>query len=305
MKGRAAPARASARGRVINILSMLPAAFDRRTVLDAVWASAQAYRAFRAGADFAAHPERYVVLPQGWSYVGSYHGRDLKDFGHRDPVLFGLILRSEAEPGLHLFATRGKVTFRGLWSRLAGPFPPASSTPAQPVPPGVRLEGRLLEVYRSMQAELVSHLDALGPRRVLLAGHSMGGALAQLFALDLALSRPDLPVSTVVCGSPKPGNRAFARTYEQFTAARGNPTLSIVNPFDVIPTLPPTALFGFASVGQPYSCAFKERGPLPNPLSRHRVDNYYRSLCQRWGVTPPARGLRAPEPLRHLEPPPS
>ena len=107
---------------------MLPPTFDRRTVLDAVWASAQAYRAFSAGADFAADPERYVVVPDGWSYVGAYHGRDVKDFGHHHPVIFGLILRSKDQPGLHLFATRGKVTFRGLWSRLSGPFPTASPT---------------------------------------------------------------------------------------------------------------------------------------------------------------------------------
>lgn len=277
---------------------MLPPAFTRQMVLDAVWASAQAYRAFSAGAEFAADPERYVVIPDGWSYVGAYHGRDVKDLGHQDPVLFGLIFRSRDQPGLHLFATRGKVTFRGLWTRLSGPFPTAS--PTNIVPPDVLLEGRLLEVYRSMQSELMRHVDALEPSQVLLAGHSMGGALAQLFALDIALCRPGLPVSTIGCGSPKPGNRAFARTYEQHTAAQGHPTLSIVNPFDVVPTIPPTSVFGFASIGQPYACPFKERGPLPNFLTRHRVDNYYRSLCQQWGVAPATRGLRATvDPLRH------
>lgn len=268
---------------------MLPPDFDRRMVLDAVWASAQAYRAFSAGADFAADPERYVVVPDGWSYVGAYHGRDVKDFGHHHPVLFGLILRAKGQPGWYLFATRGKVTFRGLWSRLSGPFPGAS--PTQTLPPDALLEGRLLAVYRSMRAELMSHVDALAPTHMLLAGHSMGGALAQLFALDLALRRPGLPVSTIGCGSPKPGNRAFARTYEQYTSAQKNPTLSIVNPFDLIPTIPPTSVFGFASVGQPYLCPFKEQGPLPNFLTRHRVGNYYRSLCRQWGMPPATRGL--------------
>ena len=268
---------------------MLPPAFDRRMVLDAVWASAQAYRAFSAGAEFAADPERYVVVPDGWSYVGTYHGRDVKDFGHHHPVIFGLILRSKAQPGLYLFATRGKVTFRGLWSRLSGPFPGAS--PTRTLPPDALLEGRLLDVYRSMQAELMSHVDALGPSHVLLAGHSMGGALAQLFALDIALRRPGLPVSTIGCGSPRPGNQAFARAYEQYTSAQNCPTLNIVNPFDVIPTIPPTSVFGFASVGQHYLCAFKEQGALPNFLTRHRVDNYYRSLCRQWGVPAATRGL--------------
>lgn len=282
---------------------MLPPAFDRRTVLDAVWASAQAYRAFSAGADFAADPERYVVVPDGWSYVGAYHGRDVKDFGHHHPVIFGLILRSEDQPGVHLFATRGKVTFRGLWSRLSGPFPAAS--PTRTLPPDVLLEGRLLDVYRSMQAELMSHLDALAPSHVLLAGHSMGGALAQLFALDIALCRPGLPVSTIGCGSPRPGNRAFARTYEQYTSAQRIPTLSIVNPFDIIPTIPPTPVFGFASVGQTYPCPFKEQGPLPNFLTRHRVDNYYRSLCRQWGMSPATRGLcPTVDTLRHPNVPP-
>ena len=167
------------------------------------------------------------------------------------------------------------------------------------------LEGRLLDVYRSMQAELMSHLDALAPSHVLLAGHSMGGALAQLFALDIALCRPGLPVSTIACGSPRPGNRAFARTYEQYTSAQKIPTLNIVNPFDIIPTIPPTSVFGFASVGQTYPCPFTEQGPLPNFLTRHRVDNYYLSLCRQWGMPPATHGLcPTVETLRHPNVPP-
>ncbi len=50
------------------------------------------------------------------------------------------------------------------------------------------------------------------------AGHSLGGALAQLAAYDLAAavhaSGLDVRLACYTCGAPRLGNTAFARAYE-------------------------------------------------------------------------------------------
>jgi hypothetical protein len=73
--------------------------------------------------------------------------------------------------------------------------------------------GKLAEIMTAPRA-----VDT--PWRVLLTGHSLGGALAQLAALDIATAAAagELPLGRegIACytyGCPRPGNHAFAREY--------------------------------------------------------------------------------------------
>lgn len=52
-----------------------------------------------------------------------------------------------------------------------------------------------------------------GPVRVLVTGHSLGGALGMLCAYDVARAHPGLDVSCYTFGTPRVGNRAFADLY--------------------------------------------------------------------------------------------
>jgi predicted lipase len=71
-----------------------------------------------------------------------------------------------------------------------------------------------------------------------VTGHSLGGALAQLFAEVCA--RQDLNVAGVYTfGAPRVGDRAFARHYNKVL---GDRTFNVVNEYDVVPHLP---LVGF------------------------------------------------------------
>jgi predicted lipase len=51
--------------------------------------------------------------------------------------------------------------------------------------------------------------------RVLLTGHSLGGALATLAAHDLATHCGLTNCQVYTFGAPRPGNRAFRREYDQ------------------------------------------------------------------------------------------
>ena len=72
-------------------------------------------------------------------------------------------------------------------------------------------------VYMSVREDLLALVEAVltkRRRKLRITGHSLGGALATLFALDAvtSLASPrDVCVTTF--GSPRVGNRAFAALY--------------------------------------------------------------------------------------------
>lgn len=73
--------------------------------------------------------------------------------------------------------------------------------------------------WRRLQPQVMTWLEQAAPRELVICGHSLGGAMAQLAAYDLAAR---WPVSAVVCfGAPLPGWPAFARAYNS-TAVCGN-----------------------------------------------------------------------------------
>ena len=83
--------------------------------------------------------------------------------------------------------------------------------------------------------------------RVWVTGHSLGGALATLCALELAASvhsgrRPGLDVRMVNFGSPRVGNAAFVQLYNSLVPH----SLRLVNGTDAVPTVP--ALLGYRHV---------------------------------------------------------
>lgn len=114
--------------------------------------------------------------------------------------------------------------------------PPSSPAPPLPFPPrldaasfGASAEARVhagfKEAYLSVRPRLLALLDAAtlgaleGGRaedwEILLTGHSLGGALASLCAHDLSSRYAGLSLSMYNFGTPRIGNSAFARAYEE------------------------------------------------------------------------------------------
>ncbi|CAL8979217.1 hypothetical protein RHODGE_RHODGE_00871 [Rhodoplanes serenus] len=89
-----------------------------------------------------------------------------------------------------------------------------------------------------------------GDARLLITGHSLGGALSVLAAQRLLITfglRPQV----WTFGMPRVGGPHFAERYE---AALGAHTVRLVHGEDIVPTVPPSRL-GYGHVGRRLTCA--------------------------------------------------
>lgn len=75
-------------------------------------------------------------------------------------------------------------------------------------------------------AKIPGHTD-----RVVFTGHSLGGGLATLAALDYANNNADRPVAAYTFGAPQVGDGAFVKLFD----ARVPLCVRVVNPFDPVP----------------------------------------------------------------------
>lgn len=122
------------------------------------------------------------------------------------------------------------------------------------------VHGGFLNAYDSVRRRLMTLLQAsLGvrdidtnpgqPWQVYSTGHSLGGALATLFALELSSSKlakkGHVQITMYNFGSPRVGNKRFADVYNKVV----KDSWRIVNHRDIIPTVP--RLMGYCHVAQP------------------------------------------------------
>ena len=90
--------------------------------------------------------------------------------------------------------------------------------------------------YLHCRDSLLTLLGQIEPTRLLITGHSLGGALATYLALDVLLHKPTRPITPelMTFGSPRPGGLNFKTT---FVGAVPN-YARVVNWLDVVPDVP-------------------------------------------------------------------
>lgn len=92
-----------------------------------------------------------------------------------------------------------------------------------------------VEAYRSVRDAVLKGAKDTPHKRIVTVGHSLGGALAALAALDIKHNVPGKTVECHTFGSPKVGNKAFA---DLFNKSIPN-TYRWVNGADMVPNIPP------------------------------------------------------------------
>lgn len=90
-----------------------------------------------------------------------------------------------------------------------------------------------LREYEAIQADVFDYVLSNPKRTVRISGHSLGGAIATLLAVELA--KDGFQVELVTLGSPRVGDGEFKKTYEALTNIDH---VRIVHNLDLVPRLP-------------------------------------------------------------------
>jgi len=101
---------------------------------------------------------------------------------------------------------------------------------------GCRVHAGFVEQYLSMRMNMlieVFHAFSKNKKRVTFTGHSLGGALATICGCVVKNTLPELCVSVYTYGSPRVGNKIFAKLFEAVDVS-----IRVVNGSDPVTTIP-------------------------------------------------------------------
>ena len=192
-------------------------------------------------------PIAYGPMTATYTAVMTFFGNDLATEANplrcEQIVSFGFVAQDSA--GNVVVAIRGT---EGIWEWVQD-----ARFLALPCPilPGSGLsEDGFTQVYESLRVSqdaasdrLVAQLSTLAypvaPTSLTICGHSLGGALATLFALDAAANAKFLPPTVYTYASPRVGDPQFASTYDQVVPN----TYRVANRLDIVPKLPLPPLY--------------------------------------------------------------
>lgn len=126
---------------------------------------------------------------------------------------------------------------------------------------------------QTLQQQVFAMLLSQRMSEVYVTGHSLGGALSQLFTLDMRVSFPTVNIQTINFSSPKVGGSDWGRACSR--AGATEKITRVINYWDLVPDLPVSIdIFDqYVSLGAEFQTAFYG-GYLPmDALPRHRLLN--------------------------------
>lgn len=172
---------------------------------------------------FEDEAQRFII-PAGYQYVTSFsseaYGATLETFG--------FIIESDASIIIAFRGTSSQAdTISDLIARQI-PYPWFAN--------GGNTHLGFTEIYAKARLQIIQALAKCDPnKRLIITGHSLGGALATLCALDLAYNTQFAPPIVYTYGAPRIGDPAFAEAYNQKIPFNHR----IVIESDLIPLIPP------------------------------------------------------------------
>jgi pimeloyl-ACP methyl ester carboxylesterase len=222
-------------------------------------------------------------IPFNYQLVQVVYGNDLATDigGPKSIVPFGFIAQAPAPTNDFIVSIRGT---HGIWEwiqdarflRIACPFAEGAG----------ETEDGFTDVYMSLvvrspagsEIRLVDRLRQLlhtsSTTTLTITGHSLGGSLATLLALDVVENGAFADPAVITFASPFVGDAQFARVYD----AEVPNTWRIANVVDIIPKLPPPQ-WGFDHVNELFSLNSFGKAKL-FPVCTHALTTYLYLLDQ-------------------------
>ncbi|MEM7593814.1 MAG: lipase family protein [Cyanobacteria bacterium P01_A01_bin.83] len=190
---------------------------------------------------------------------------------HRASLFIGFVI---ASPKANIIAFRGTQTQIEWWRNLQATqkkyFDPVTGKQH-----GRVHEGYLKIVRSQLASNLIAAIKQLDPTiPCYITGHSLGGALATLTAMEIALTVPEIKeqIQLYTYAAPRIGDRTFAQAHSQLIPN----SYRIVNLSDSVPLVPPITINNFfttasySHVGQKWSFTSQ----FGDVLLNHVVDTY-------------------------------
>ena len=156
-----------------------------------------------------------------------------------DPSAFGFVVR-EAATGAVLVCMRGTQTPREWLANFT-----AVPTPFNEVAGFGLVHLGFERMNRSVRASILQGLTGIDPGvRVTVVGHSLGGAMATLAAVDMKRNFGRTAVNVCTFGGPRTGKPDFRRNFNREIPR----CFRVTNQFDIVPHVP-SLLTGWVHVG--------------------------------------------------------
>ncbi|MEK3878413.1 lipase family protein [Paenibacillus sp. FSL M7-0420] len=172
-----------------------------------------------------ANAEGAFVVPADFSAVHSFQAKSMGNVRE----LFGFILESPQEI---IVAWRGSISTNDWLSNMN-----AAQKPFQYIKEPCLTHRGFTDIYASAREAILSVLGTLSPEKTLfVTGHSLGGALATLCALDVAANSAFTAPRLYTYGSPRVGDPDFAKAFSRYVRS----SYRYANLFDVTTYVPPT-----------------------------------------------------------------
>lgn len=225
-----------------------------------------------------------------FNFSARFTGFDDVAFGLGEEERYGLIYEFSGQPDTYLVAFRGTdspydmlLDLESATTEHFKPFVKSAGFPAH-----VHVGSGFNKIYATknhsmataMQNQIFNYFKGLAtpPAEIIITGHSLGGALALLFALDVAVSLPEVAVSCMTFASPRVGDKHWQAAYNHTYNLEAK-TIRVRNSYDLVPKVPPEKFpFDFKDVGQVFPVAYS---PLHQSdfnsstvLSWHALTNY-------------------------------
>ncbi len=236
--------------------------YDNRTAIFLASVCSQTYAQYN-------DPGGRFVMPASFELVGDILAESLTGVTEK----FGFIIQS---PEYAIIAFRGTSSTTDWISDAM-----ASQTKYKCVKNAGMSHRGISNIYYSARDGIKGALNGIFSGKTLyITGHSLGGALATLCALDVAANTEFVNPGVYSYGSSRVGDPIFVKTFD----SRLNYCFRVNNRFDVVTHLPPQALklpkrlktFYYEHVRQSEALSF-HNGSVPG---NHVISSYYAVLAE-------------------------